>query len=124
MFPFSGFFGVFTVIILFSLILNILTNVFGTFRKHLEKKNNDDFAETDEFLKPVEQEYKEMVIDPVCQKKIPKDDVYIAVIDDKRHYFCSWECRQKFIADRKKKLSDDKNRFNTLLKENPDLYTG
>ncbi len=123
MFPFTGFFSIFTVVVIVSLVLNIFTNIFTSFRKHMEKKNQDLIKEK-ESLQSVEQEYREMVIDPVCNKKIPKDDVYIAVIDDKRHYFCSWECRQKFIADRKKKLDDDKSRFDTLLNKNPDLYTG
>ena len=41
----------------------------------------------------------EVVQDEYCKVNIPKEDAYIAVIDDERHYFCSWECRQKYLEE-------------------------
>lgn len=40
---------------------------------------------------------QEMVYDEVCATEIPKHNSYIVVVDDVYHYFCSWECRQKFV---------------------------
>lgn len=50
----------------------------------------------------------ETVKDEVCDTFLQKNQAYIAVEDDKNHYFCSWECRQKYI-DEKKKLSNKTN---------------
>ncbi len=32
-----------------------------------------------------------------CGIKIAKDKAYRAFIGDEEHYFCSWDCREKFI---------------------------
>lgn len=40
----------------------------------------------------------EMVTDNICGSTVPKSQAYILVKDDKRHYFCSWDCREKFTA--------------------------
>ena len=42
-----------------------------------------------------------MVRDPVCQTYIPKRDGIKVVIDGNEHFFCSTECRDKFM-DRNK----------------------
>jgi len=39
----------------------------------------------------------EMVQDEVCGRYIPREKAYITMADGIRHYFCSWECRQKYI---------------------------
>ena len=41
---------------------------------------------------------KEMVVDPVCQKEIEKEDAYRVLKDGKEYYFCSWECREAFLS--------------------------
>ncbi|RYD05885.1 hypothetical protein N752_08295 [Desulforamulus aquiferis] len=38
-----------------------------------------------------------MVQDNICGCAIPRNKAYILSKDDKEHYFCSWDCRQKFI---------------------------
>jgi YHS domain-containing protein len=40
---------------------------------------------------------EELVQDKICGKYIPKVKAYITMGDNKRHYFCSWECRQRYI---------------------------
>ena len=48
-------------------------------------------------MKKAKESSVEMVRDEVCDKTVPLDKAYIVVREDKRHYFCSWECREKFI---------------------------
>jgi len=40
----------------------------------------------------------EMVQDPVCKLYVPKRDAVTAVHSGTTYYFCSKECREKFIA--------------------------
>lgn len=40
----------------------------------------------------------EIVRDLVCGNDVPKHKAYQVIRDNKTHYFCSWNCRQKFIA--------------------------
>jgi len=48
----------------------------------------------------------ETVHDTVCDSIVPKDEAYIAAIGDERYYFCSWECRKKFIEDRNREIEN------------------
>ncbi len=43
-------------------------------------------------------ESDETVVDPVCRSYIPLDSALRVRNGDKVHYFCSEECRQKFIG--------------------------
>lgn len=52
-------------------------------------------------MKQAKESSVEMVKDEVCDKTIPLNKAYIVVREDKRHYFCSWECRERFIKDNK-----------------------
>lgn len=40
----------------------------------------------------------EMVHDQMCGSNLPKSEAYVLAKDGIRHYFCSWACREKFIA--------------------------
>lgn len=42
-----------------------------------------------------------MVKDEVCNTYLPKDEAILETIDGMEHYFCSQECRQKFLEQRK-----------------------
>ncbi len=42
---------------------------------------------------------REQVIDPVCGKEIEKQEAYRVLRHEKEHFFCSWDCREKFIKD-------------------------
>lgn len=40
---------------------------------------------------------KELVEDEICHQSIEKEKAYRVLKDGKEHFFCSWECRQKFL---------------------------
>lgn len=40
---------------------------------------------------------KEIILDPVCGKAVEKKDAYRVMRNDKEYFFCSWECREKFL---------------------------
>ena len=42
-----------------------------------------------------------MVKDEICNTYLPKEDAIKEIVGGKEHYFCSKECRQKFLEDRK-----------------------
>lgn len=45
-----------------------------------------------------EEKAKDLVTDPICGKEILKQDAYRIVKDGVEYFFCSWECREKFLA--------------------------
>jgi len=40
---------------------------------------------------------KELVNDTICGKELEKKDTYRVFKDEKEYFFCSWECREKFL---------------------------
>ena len=42
---------------------------------------------------------KELVKDEVCGVEIEKKDAYSVVREGKEYFFCSWECREKFLKE-------------------------
>lgn len=42
------------------------------------------------------------VTDEICGITFPREEAYIIIKDGTPHYFCSWDCRQKFIDNSKK----------------------
>ncbi|OAG28250.1 YHS domain-containing protein [Thermodesulfatator autotrophicus] len=46
-----------------------------------------------------------LVKDPVCGVYCPRKSAYTAIWQGKVYYFCSEECRQKFLAEKKAKAS-------------------
>jgi YHS domain-containing protein len=45
-----------------------------------------------------------MVKDEVCNTYLSKDEAILEKIDGEDHYFCSQECRQKFLEERKSQI--------------------
>ena len=45
----------------------------------------------------------DLVKDPVCETFVEKDTDYKVKLYDRIYYFCSEECRQKFIEQKKSK---------------------
>lgn len=39
----------------------------------------------------------DQVTDEICHRTLEKDKAYRVVKDGVEHYFCSWECREKFL---------------------------
>lgn len=56
----------------------------------IEKENNIVDAK-------IREETKDLVQDPVCHAEIEKTSAYRIVKNDTDYYFCSWECREKFL---------------------------
>lgn len=44
-----------------------------------------------------EMQETQMVKDDFCGKMVDKNKAYIIRDGDNSHYFCSWDCRQKYI---------------------------
>ncbi|MDH4218547.1 MAG: YHS domain-containing protein [Candidatus Aminicenantes bacterium] len=42
-----------------------------------------------------------MVKDDMCNTYLPKEDAIKEIVEGKEYYFCSKECRQKFLEERK-----------------------
>ncbi|PHV71728.1 hypothetical protein CS063_03990 [Sporanaerobium hydrogeniformans] len=42
---------------------------------------------------------RELVVDPICGKEIEKTDAYRVMREGKEHFFCSWECRERFVKE-------------------------
>lgn len=45
----------------------------------------------------IKEETKDMVTDPVCHKELEKSKAFHVIKNDESHYFCSWDCREKFL---------------------------
>ena len=47
----------------------------------------------------IKEETKDMVYDSICNEEIEKSSAYHIIRDGVSHYFCSWECREKFLEE-------------------------
>lgn len=45
----------------------------------------------------IKEEVKDLVTDPVCHAEVEKTKAYHVIRNDGSHYFCSWDCREKFL---------------------------
>ena len=76
----------------------IARSVFQLFALARAKKSVKNLEEQKIQVETPVPEVIEMVTDPVCGSVIPKAKAYILAREDSQHYFCSWDCRNKFIA--------------------------
>jgi YHS domain-containing protein len=44
---------------------------------------------------------EDLVQDPFCKIYVPKSHAYLKEIDGRRQYFCSKECCEKYLSDKK-----------------------
>ncbi len=44
-----------------------------------------------------EEDIVEMFKDSYCGTFVAKEKAYITKINDENHYFCSWDCREKYL---------------------------
>lgn len=90
----------FEILIIYIILSNILKIGYALKnKKKLQedlKKINEKQMESQEEKVPV----IETVIDPICNQEIDKDKAYVVVEEKDRKYFCSWDCRQKYIKDK------------------------
>lgn len=56
----------------------------------IEKEENIIEAE-------IKEETKDMVYDSVCNEEVEKSNAFHVIRNEESHYFCSWECREKFL---------------------------
>ncbi|AGL01078.1 TRASH domain-containing protein [Desulfoscipio gibsoniae] len=90
--------GVVESILNFLLIFLIINGIFNYLVFSRAKKAAQKIQEDNAQLKLEVKEEIEMVTDYICGRTLPKSEAYILANDDQKHYFCSWDCREKFIA--------------------------
>lgn len=76
----------------------IARSVFQLFALMRAKKAVKDLDEQKLKVETAVEEEMEMVTDPICGRSIPRAKAYILAREQGRHYFCSWDCRNKFIS--------------------------
>jgi len=66
----------------------------------IEKEKDQDSIKKDQNVMDgeIKEETKDMVYDSVCNEKIAKSEAYHIIRNGESHYFCSWECREKFLG--------------------------
>lgn len=90
----SNFFRFFLIFFAVRTVFNIIFRARLINRQKVEVNKNVE----EKFSEPVEKEAAiDMVYDEICGTYVAKSKAYQVVEDDKTHYFCSWECRQKYI---------------------------
>ncbi len=94
-----GLFRFFYIILLIRMVLNIFLNIKrrAMLRDHIEAAQRT-LAEGEEAEEP-KQRVITMVEDKICGNRIQKEKAYIINKNDEDHYFCSWDCREKFINE-------------------------
>lgn len=91
----ENFFRFFIIFFTIRTVFNIIF-VAKPFNRQKFESNTEGAPDLNEKL--VEKEAAiDMVFDEMCEVYLPKTKAYQVVEDDRTHYFCSWECRQKYI---------------------------
>jgi len=80
-------------------IMGVVVRLLTNRAKTQEKIPNQKTMEKEEKAASIE-----IVQDIVCGNDVPKHKAYQVIRDNEIHYFCSWNCRQKFIAEDRKDL--------------------
>lgn len=88
------------------LIYLIVSSLFKIFTIRKAKQKAQVLAKNQQAMEAMAAKEKEvpaveMVTDPVCGGRVPKTQAQILVRDGQRHYFCSWDCREKFAAEKR-----------------------
>lgn len=55
------------------------------------------------FEAEIKEEVKEMVTDPVCHAQVERSQAYHVISEGQSQYFCSWDCREKFLESNNEK---------------------
>lgn len=88
-------------ILFIYLILRGVINVFALIqlRKRAQQQQLENHLEQRTIpAKPAVKEEEALVTDRVCGCTLPKSKAFILAKENERHYFCSWSCREKYIA--------------------------
>ena len=78
-------------IVLYALIAYIVYTFLRAFQKLGQKSRTPRQAKKNTGL---------MVKDEVCNTYLPKEDALKEIREGKEHFFCSKECRQKFLSSK------------------------
>lgn len=91
----GNFFKLFIVFFTLKTVFNIITRtvtINNKDRQSPREGNSKALEEIAEISVKVD-----MVQDQICDTFLPKNKAYQLAEEDKVSYFCSWECRQKYI---------------------------
>ncbi|NLG87171.1 MAG: hypothetical protein GX489_08130 [Firmicutes bacterium] len=97
-----GVLNFFVLVFVFRLAVSLIVNigqVISTMKNQVKGKAGTLTANRNpsEETKASTDDSQELVYDEICGCEIPQQNSYIVATDDGYHYFCSWECRQKFV---------------------------
>ena len=98
-----------SIMILFNFVKNFI-KVGKIFKENKDNPNIQGIVVVNGEIKIIEKETEkkdidkksDVVIDPVCNKEVKKEDAYRSMVDEKEYFFCSWECREAFVEKYKK----------------------
>lgn len=101
----NAFFQLMWMVVLWMMVQHILKKV-GLLRTNTPKDNGHRPDKTEEKRNLAEEirTHRESIVDMVevecCKVYMPEDQAYL-IIDGpgKTHYFCSWECREKYLLE-------------------------
>lgn len=83
----------------FILIYFIISGIFNYIAYTRAKKAAQQAEQEQQAVNVAVKEEIELVHDHICGSTLPKSEAYVLAKDGIRHYFCSWACREKFIAE-------------------------
>ncbi|WP_069997438.1 YHS domain-containing protein [Cellulosilyticum sp. I15G10I2] len=103
--------NMFLVIILVSLfnLVRYILKIRKIMKMHKDNPNIQGISIINGEIKVIEKEghggtakekvAEEFVQDPICGASLEKKEAYRILKDGKEHFFCSWECREKFLKE-------------------------
>lgn len=81
-------------LLLIFLIVGTVYNYFALARiKKAAQKMEEENASPPEVKKETV-----MVTDFICGRTLPQSEAYVLAGDNGKRYFCSWDCREKYIT--------------------------
>ena len=101
---FSSLLKITMIALLIRAIISIITGIMVTKRIQKAQQNaaqSDQKLLEERMRQQSEARKADMVKDDYCGKLIEKSKAYIIRSGDQYLHFCSWECRQKYIENRK-----------------------
>jgi len=98
----SGVFNFLMMMFLFRAAVTIFTALRLMSRRRVRRNTAE--APKSPFLDAIEESRVfDTVVDEYCGVIVPENEAYILMEDDGPRYFHSWDCRQKYIAEKKAK---------------------
>ncbi|GAB6085721.1 hypothetical protein [Alkaliphilus crotonatoxidans] len=96
----TGLFRFFYIFLIIRMVLNIFLNIKhrAIIKEQMEEAQRRALIEAREEAE-VKKEPITMVEDKICGTHLQKEKAYIIMKGEEPHYFCSWECRDKFIRE-------------------------